>query len=607
MASRRRNNCLTQYHPSPPVWIFTFDPPEVRVNPRFSFIKPSLFYEKSLLHPRIPPLCCWLPAQAQVVITEIMYNPPEPGTDTLEYIELHNHGSSAVNLEGWKFTAGVTHTFPAGASLAANGYLVLTINATALKTILNVQNAIKWDGGALSNSGEAIVLADNNGTKIDSVKYGNAAPWPVEANGNGHSITLCDPSLDNADPANWVAATSPMGVVVNGKDMYGNPGAGCPSGTILANDQVNVPSGKPVIIDMLANDLIPGSTFVVSIAQNPSHGTATLSNNKITYTSSGGGYCGPDLIKYSVVNGGQTYTADIQIKVYCYPLYTIPQVHGEDLTGKADSANIYCELQGIVYGGNLVAKGLRFGLIDASNSGILINNDTSSTFGYTVKEGDKVRCFGQIQQIQGVTRMELDTLIKVSSNNPLVSPLVVDSLTEQTESRLVKSSKTLTLVNSTQWTTGMGASGFTVDATDGTTAWQLRIDNDVDLWNLPPPALPFYVTGIGSQFDNTSPFTAGYQIFPRRASDIQEVSATNDLSLGEKIDIAPNPVFDFLTVRSAVDLDRISVSSPTGQLMFSIEKPGLSESLNVQQLAPGIYFARFQKDGRSFTTRFLKL
>ena len=39
----------------------------------------------------------------QVVISEIMYN--NPGTDTYEYVELHNNGSSPVNMAGWSYIA----------------------------------------------------------------------------------------------------------------------------------------------------------------------------------------------------------------------------------------------------------------------------------------------------------------------------------------------------------------------------------------------------------------------------------------------------------------------------------------------------------------------
>ena len=37
-------------------------------------------------------------AYSQIVINEISYNPPESGQDSLEYIELYNLGSNAVDL-----------------------------------------------------------------------------------------------------------------------------------------------------------------------------------------------------------------------------------------------------------------------------------------------------------------------------------------------------------------------------------------------------------------------------------------------------------------------------------------------------------------------------
>ena len=61
-------------------------------------------------------------AQAQVIITEIMYN--NAGNDDLEFIELYNNSDTAIDLDGYSFTAGLTHTFMSQ-SIDANGFLLL--------------------------------------------------------------------------------------------------------------------------------------------------------------------------------------------------------------------------------------------------------------------------------------------------------------------------------------------------------------------------------------------------------------------------------------------------------------------------------------------------
>src|SRR6266540_3264345 len=66
-----------------------------------------------------------MPALAgQVVINEIMYHPsPAVPEDTgLEWIELYNLGTNAVNLGGWRFTKGISYTFPAGVVIPVGGY-----------------------------------------------------------------------------------------------------------------------------------------------------------------------------------------------------------------------------------------------------------------------------------------------------------------------------------------------------------------------------------------------------------------------------------------------------------------------------------------------------
>ena len=52
-----------------------------------------------------------------IVINELMYDPIS-GNDDDQYLELYNRGANPVDLSGWQFTAGVSFTFPAGATLA---------------------------------------------------------------------------------------------------------------------------------------------------------------------------------------------------------------------------------------------------------------------------------------------------------------------------------------------------------------------------------------------------------------------------------------------------------------------------------------------------------
>ncbi|GAB4413500.1 MAG: hypothetical protein OHK0039_20460 [Bacteroidia bacterium] len=142
-----------------------------------------------------------------VVINELNYNPIEAGTDTTEFIELYNTSASAVDLSGWNFSSGVVFTFPAGASIAANGYLVIAGNATTFENRYGCAPDYQWTSGSLNNGGEIVtLLSDNFGTPADIVSYDNAAPWPTAANGAGPSLELIDASSDNNDAANWAAS-----------------------------------------------------------------------------------------------------------------------------------------------------------------------------------------------------------------------------------------------------------------------------------------------------------------------------------------------------------------------------------------------------------------
>ncbi|MCX6273416.1 MAG: lamin tail domain-containing protein, partial [Bacteroidetes bacterium] len=167
-----------------------------------------------------------------LVITEIMYNDPSGGTtgDSLEFIEVYNSDIAAKNVGGYKFTLGITFTFP-HMEIPAGGYLIVAKTATAVNNFFGITGTLQWDNGqALSNNGESVVLKDSLGVTVDSVRYFTASPWPGPANGLGSSLMLCDPSLDNNIGANWSASNIINATtygLVNAVTVYATPLSGC--------------------------------------------------------------------------------------------------------------------------------------------------------------------------------------------------------------------------------------------------------------------------------------------------------------------------------------------------------------------------------------------
>jgi len=163
---------------------------------------------------------------AQIVINEIMYNPPESGTDSLEYIELYNNSGADINLEGYSMI-GFEMDFT-GMEIAADEYMVLAKNAPALNAIFGI-NAISWLDGALSNGGEILAVVDPSGEMVDMVEFASTGDWPNDqdgTDGEGASIELCVVDSDHNDGQNWAAAISSSGEIINDREVKGTPSIG---------------------------------------------------------------------------------------------------------------------------------------------------------------------------------------------------------------------------------------------------------------------------------------------------------------------------------------------------------------------------------------------
>ncbi|HMJ65421.1 MAG TPA: lamin tail domain-containing protein, partial [Candidatus Binatia bacterium] len=189
------------------------------------------------------------PKLGPVIISEIMYRPPDVGGEDNsldEFIELQNSTGGTVNLydpafptNTWRLDKGIDFSFPPGVSMAASTRLLVvnfdptnTTQLAAFRARYGVSPSVPVYGpyeGKLDNSGERIELQkpdapDTNGVPyilVERVDYKDSAPWPAAADGAGASLqrTPAGPGLASMyanDPAHWLAAVPTAGAGYTG-------------------------------------------------------------------------------------------------------------------------------------------------------------------------------------------------------------------------------------------------------------------------------------------------------------------------------------------------------------------------------------------------------
>jgi hypothetical protein len=197
------------------------------------------------------------PLVGPVVISEIMYNQAGAGSEH-EFIELYNTSATAINLfdplhpeNTWKFTNGIDFVFPAGVTIPANGFLVISsVDPAAFRAANNVPTEVQvfgpWLGG-LDKNGESLSLSRPGEPELidgfvpyyraDHVNYDDTAPWPTAPDGNGPSLVRKAMNLFGNDPASWQASA----------EMGGTPGR--PSGTVTLPGDTNG-DGQVNVVDL---------------------------------------------------------------------------------------------------------------------------------------------------------------------------------------------------------------------------------------------------------------------------------------------------------------------------------------------------------------------
>ncbi|MBN1506694.1 MAG: lamin tail domain-containing protein, partial [Sedimentisphaerales bacterium] len=160
-------------------------------------------------------------AQASpVVVINELHVDPDVKTERVEFVELHNPEAEPVDLSGWQLTEGVFYTFPEGAVLPANGYVIVAedpsqIHAKWSSGRFGIRASLVFGPyvGKLDNEADHVVLCDAVGQLVDEVDYQVGFPWPTvgdavpeSAPGNGYSMQLTNPLFDNNLGGCWRSA-----------------------------------------------------------------------------------------------------------------------------------------------------------------------------------------------------------------------------------------------------------------------------------------------------------------------------------------------------------------------------------------------------------------
>lgn len=175
-----------------------------------------------------------------------------------EFIELHNTGTTNVNLGGWRFTQGIQFTLPE-VTLPPGGYLAVAADlAVFTYKYPGVTNVVGGWIGRLSNSRNDLELADAAGNRVDRVSYADEGDWAVrrrgpldrnhrgwvwfaEHDGGAKSLELINTRFSNNYGANWASSQ-----VAQGTPGEANSAA-----------QTNI---APVILDVQHLPPVPNST-----------------------------------------------------------------------------------------------------------------------------------------------------------------------------------------------------------------------------------------------------------------------------------------------------------------------------------------------------------
>ncbi len=180
--------------------------PSVATAVQFRDIRPTVSQVTGFFTPTTEPLGPSSRATC-LVFSEIMYHPrARDDQKDLAYVEIYNAGAIFEDLTHWRLSGDIDYRFPDGFKLAAGDFVVVAAAPGDLAAVCGLSNVLGPYTNSLSKSSGTLRLRNNADAIRLEVNYSSDPPWPVEADGKGHSLVLARPSYGEDDPRAWAAS-----------------------------------------------------------------------------------------------------------------------------------------------------------------------------------------------------------------------------------------------------------------------------------------------------------------------------------------------------------------------------------------------------------------
>ena len=185
-----------------------------------------------------------------LAFSEIHYHPVSRADGkNLEFIELYNSNPWAEDVGGYRLSGEADYVIPSGTEIAGLGYLVIAKVPADVESAYGITGVVGGFSQNLSNSGGQLRLRKPSGAIVLDVEWNDQHPWPVAADGTGHSMVLARPSYGENSPRAWAASPA----------LGGSPGAGdtppsSPLDAVSINELLARPGGTGEDFIELRND-----------------------------------------------------------------------------------------------------------------------------------------------------------------------------------------------------------------------------------------------------------------------------------------------------------------------------------------------------------------